>query len=77
MAMRRKELIVLLGITALVAFGAINVHASGFAIVEQGVRGLGTAYAGAAALAEDPSTIFYNPAGLTQLKGQQLEAGLH
>lgn len=75
--MRRKELIVLLGIVALVAFGAMNVHASGFAIVEQGVRGLGTAYAGAAALAEDPSTIFYNPAGLTQLKGQQLEAGLH
>ncbi|MGD9248141.1 MAG: outer membrane protein transport protein, partial [Desulfobacteraceae bacterium] len=75
--MRRKELIVLLGITALVAFGAINVHASGYAIVEQGVRGLGTAYAGAAALAEDPSTIFYNPAGLVRLSGKQVEGGIH
>jgi long-chain fatty acid transport protein len=77
MAMRRKELIVLLGITALVAFGAVNVHASGYAIVEQGVRGLGTAYAGAAALAEDPSTIFYNPAGLVRLSGKQVEGGIH
>jgi long-chain fatty acid transport protein len=75
--MRRKELIVLLGILALVAFGAVNVHAAGYAIVEQGVRGLGTAYAGAAALAEDPSTIFYNPAGLVKLPGIQIEAGMH
>ena len=50
---------------------------AGFAIVEQSVRGLGTAYAGAGAIAQDPSTIFYNPAGLTHLDGDQMEAGLH
>jgi long-chain fatty acid transport protein len=54
-----------------------GVHASGFAILEQGVRGLGNAYSGSAALAEDPSTIFYNPAGLTRLSGHQVEAGIH
>jgi len=60
-----------------VHFWTVAVQASGFAIVEQSVRGLGTAYAGSAALAEDPSTIFYNPAGMARLSGHQLEAGTH
>lgn len=42
--------------------------ASGFAILEQSVRGLGNAFSGSAA-AEDASTIFFNPAGLTRLSG--------
>lgn len=75
--MRKRTLVILLGVVVLIAFGAISVHASGYAIVEQGVRGLGTAYAGSAALAEDPSTIFYNPAGLVRLSGKQIEAGAH
>ncbi|MDJ0783651.1 MAG: outer membrane protein transport protein [Desulfosarcinaceae bacterium] len=53
------------------------VGAAGFAIIEQSVRGLGSAYAGSAALAEDASTIFYNPAGMTYLSGQHLEVGAH
>ncbi len=48
-----------------------NAAASGFALIEQGVSGLGNAYAGAAATAEDASTIFFNPAGLTRVKGTQ------
>ncbi len=48
-----------------------NAAASGFALIEQGVSGLGNAYAGAAATAEDASTIFFNPAGLTRVKGMQ------
>ena len=50
------------------------VQAGGFSLPEQGVREMGTAYAGSAAQARDPSTIFYNPAGLTRLKGQQAQA---
>ena len=46
--------------------------ASGFAISEQSVSGLGNAFSGAAAIAEDASTIFFNPAGLTLLKGNSL-----
>lgn len=45
--------------------------AAGFALIEQSVGGLGNAYAGAAASAEDASTVFYNPAGLMFLKGNQ------
>ncbi len=57
--------------------GAQGAQASGFAIVEQSVRGLGTAYAGSAAMAEDASTLFYNPAGLARLSGHRLEVGAH
>jgi len=41
--------------------------ASGFALQEQNVSGLGNSYAGSAAVAEDASTVFFNGAGLTQL----------
>jgi len=47
-------------------------HAAGFAVYEQGTTGLGNAFAGAAAVAEDPTTIFWNPAGMTYLEGGQV-----
>lgn len=50
---------------------------SGFAIQEQSVTGLGRAFAGSAAVADDASTIFFNPAGLTQLRHTELAAGIH
>ncbi len=53
------------------------VMASGFAIQEQSVTGLGRAFAGSAAVADDATTVFYNPAGLTQLSRPQIAAGLH
>jgi long-chain fatty acid transport protein len=42
-------------------------HAAGFFINQQSVRGLGRVNAGVAAAADDPSTIFFNPAGLAYL----------
>lgn len=63
-----------MGIAALAGVAG-NASASGMALIEQNVSGLGNAYAGAAASAEDASTIFYNPAGLTRLKGTQLVFG--
>ncbi|MCP5248624.1 MAG: outer membrane protein transport protein [Candidatus Accumulibacter sp.] len=58
----------------LVAFsGAAG--ASGFQLLEQG-SGLGNAYAGSAAKSNDASTIFWNPAGMTQLQARELSAGL-
>lgn len=49
--------------------------AAGFALLEQNASGLGTAYAGTAAVAEDASTIFFNPAGMTLLPGAQVVIG--
>ncbi|HWI35905.1 MAG TPA: outer membrane protein transport protein [Burkholderiales bacterium] len=42
-------------------------HASAFALHEQGISGLGNAYAGAAAVAEDATTVWWNPAGMSRL----------
>jgi long-chain fatty acid transport protein len=52
-------------------------HAAGFALIEQNASGLGNAYAGQAAVAEDASTIFFNPAGMTKLPDRQLVGALH
>jgi long-chain fatty acid transport protein len=46
--------------------------ASGFSLDDFSARGLGTAYSGEAAAAEDPTTLFYNVAGATRLPGSQL-----
>jgi long-chain fatty acid transport protein len=50
--------------------------ASGFQLMEQNASGLGVAYAGSAAVAEDASTIFWNPAGMAYLpKGKMQVVG--
>ncbi|HMW17696.1 MAG TPA: outer membrane protein transport protein [Accumulibacter sp.] len=51
------------------------VGASGFQLMEQG-SGLGNAYAGSAAKASDAGTIFWNPAGMTQLQSREVSGGL-
>ncbi len=72
------RLVLIIIAAALLAGGsAMDARASGFALIEQGVRGLGNAFGGGAAVAEDATTIFFNPAGLTRLKGQNIEVGLH
>lgn len=53
------------------------VHAAGFALIEQNASGLGNAYAGQAASAQDASTIFFNPAGMALLQGTQLVGAGH
>src|SRR3954467_14582806 len=62
----QKRLLPLLVASAL-PFVASNANASAFALSEQGVSGLGNAYAGAAATAEDASTVWWNPAGMARL----------
>ena len=59
------------------SFNASSATAAGFALIAQDVKGLGNAYAGAAASAESAATIFYNPAGMTRLKGREFVAGIH
>ena len=50
---------------------------AGYAIQEQSITGLGRAFAGSAAVAEDASTIFFNPAGLTYLDRTEMNMGLN
>ncbi len=58
-----------------VAFSGVA-SASGFQLMgEQSASGLGNAGAGSAAVAENASTIFYNPAGMTQLQAREVSFG--
>ena len=66
-----QKLIVLLVLTV---FLFQDLTASGFSIYEQGTRATGMAGA-FIARANDASAIFYNPAGLTHVKGLQFSAG--
>ncbi|PKO49969.1 MAG: aromatic hydrocarbon degradation protein, partial [Betaproteobacteria bacterium HGW-Betaproteobacteria-20] len=52
-------------------------QAAGFALIEQSASGMGNAFAGAAAVAEDASTIFFNPAGMTYIQGTQIVGAMH
>lgn len=59
------------------AGASAGVQAAGFALIEQNASGMGNAYAGAAAVAEDASTIFFNPAGMSLIEGPQLVVAGH
>ena len=50
-------------------------RAGSFAVNEQSDSGLGTAYAGGAAQANDVSTIFFNPAGIALLDQGEFQLG--
>jgi len=56
---------------------ASNAMAGAFGLTEQSASGLGAAFAGAAAIAEDPTTIYFNPAGMSRLEGTQVTGGVH
>jgi len=51
--------------------------AAGFQLIEQSVSGMGTAYAGGSAQAQDASTVYFNPAGMTKIKGSEFVAAAH
>lgn len=54
---------------------AVIAEAAFFQLAENSPAGLGNAFAGGAAIAEDASTVWYNPAGLTRLTGRQIVVG--
>lgn len=60
----------------LLGLGSGTVHAAGFQLLEQNGSGIGNAYAGSAAIADNASTIYFNPAGMTYLPGLNISAGV-
>lgn len=71
-----KKLLMLLS-SACLLFNIEKTSASGFFLIEQSVSAMGTAYASGSAYAEDASTIWFNPAGLTSVCGTQFVGGVH
>lgn len=56
---------------AILALSPAVTQASSFQILEQSPAQLGTAFAGTASNISDASTVFFNPAGMSQLEGRQ------
>ncbi|MDJ0986717.1 MAG: outer membrane protein transport protein [Desulfobacterales bacterium] len=77
MALSRLFFSITVAALSLLSFCSNNLMAGGFLLFEQGVKGLGNAYAGGSAIAEDASTVFFNPAGITRLSGTQFEVAAY
>ncbi len=69
----RAAVVVLAGVWLVVQ--AADCRAAGYAVGQESVSGMGVAYAGGAAAAGDVSTVFYNPAGMTRIRGDQVMFG--
>lgn len=64
-----------LAVTAALVSITTQVHAAGFQLAEYSATGLGRAFAGEAAMADNASAQARNPAMLSYLEGRQLSAG--
>jgi len=75
LAWKKRAIAAAIGAMTVTAAGSAG--AAGFSIGVQNASGLGLANSGQAAAAEDASTIWYNPAGLTNLPGRQVVGALN
>ena len=76
-AMSTAERLIPVAVAAAAAAFSSGALASGFQLIEQNASGLGNAYSGQAAAAENASTIFWNPAGMTRIPGRQVSGALN
>ncbi|MDD5242813.1 MAG: outer membrane protein transport protein [Syntrophorhabdaceae bacterium] len=65
---------VLIGVFCLILLSTGSASGAGFALIEQGVSGLGNSFAGGSASAQDATTVFFNPAGMTKIPTQSVAA---
>ena len=59
------------------ACGPMIAHGAGFQLSETSGSGLGSAYAGGAAQAQDATTVWSNPAGMSRIGDSQVSGALH
>ena len=71
-----RKILPFLCIFGMLLLSASPLYAGGFGITEKGVKGLGNAYSGGAASADDASTIWWNPAGMTRLDKKEVDVAL-
>ncbi|NER61668.1 transporter [Pseudomonas sp. MAFF212428] len=70
-----KKVILKTSLSLAVALASTQLFASGFALNEQSISGMGTGFAGRSSSADDASTVFGNPAGMSRLKREQVTVG--
>lgn len=67
----------LLAASAATALLSASAQGAGFAIIENSASGMGSAFASGGAAGEDASTLWFNPASMTLLSGQNAVAAAH
>jgi long-chain fatty acid transport protein len=70
-----KKVILKTSLSLAVTLASTQLFASGFAINEQSISGMGTGFAGRSSSADDASTVYGNPAGMSRLKSEQVSIG--
>lgn len=76
--MKIRNEIIRLSVSAALAAGSLPAVAGGFGITTQSGSGTGNAFAGGAAVADDASVVWSNPAGMTALPaGKHITGALH
>ncbi len=73
---RLRPHVTLLGVLGLVSVAG-SASAGGFGLIEHGASGLGNAYAGNSAVSADTSTIWFNPAGMSELPNREVAVAVH
>ncbi|WP_223463305.1 MULTISPECIES: OmpP1/FadL family transporter [unclassified Pseudomonas] len=71
-----KKVMLKTTISLAVAIASTQIFASGFALNEQSISGMGTGFAGRSSSADDASTVFGNPAGMSRIKRQEVTGGI-
>ncbi|CAI8817117.1 MULTISPECIES: OmpP1/FadL family transporter [Pseudomonas] len=71
-----KKVMLKTTISLAVAMASTQIFASGFALNEQSISGMGSGFAGRSSSADDASTIFGNPAGMSRIKREQVTGGV-
>jgi long-chain fatty acid transport protein len=70
-----KKVMLKSSLAVAVTLASSQLLASGFALNEQSISGMGVGFAGRSSAAEDASTIYGNPAGMSRLKREQVTVG--
>lgn len=70
-----KKTMIKSAISLAVGLASTQLFAAGFALNEQSVSGMGVGFAGRSSSAEDASTVYGNPAGMSRIKRDEISVG--
>ncbi|WP_268797357.1 OmpP1/FadL family transporter [Pseudomonas huanghezhanensis] len=71
-----KKVMIKTSLSLAVTLASTQLFASGFALNEQSISGMGTGFAGRSSSVDDASIVFGNPAGMSRIKRQQVTVGV-
>jgi len=71
-----KKTMIKSSLSLAITLASTQIFASGFALNEQSISGMGTGFAGRSSSVDDASIVYGNPAGMSRIKKQQVTLGV-